>query len=327
MTNREEDFLSKWRSEKAHYQRWGDYVAQSIHVLISGKLSRQENYNFIRVPIEPRLKGEESLLQKAFHRNKNYDDPYGQIEDKVGLRVIVLLEADTRLVESLVMANDKWFAVKARDYEEEIETKPYEFGYQSRHLVVRSKGAQEYSDQDIPEGLPCEIQIRTLLQHAHSELTHDTLYKSNIKATSRMRRESAKSMALLEATGDYFDKLASLISEQVAPLRALDDAVQALYLDLVGAAPAGVETPLNDQLLDRYGPGVDLNALSAWLLDNEFIGKKIAARLGQRIWFRLPSILLVYYAVGTAERTAKRGTPIPDDDLEFVYSDLGKSLF
>lgn len=327
MTNREEDLLAKWKAEKALYERWGNHVAQRIRTLISGKLSRQENLNFIRLPIEPRLKGDESLLQKAFHRDKDYDDPYGQIEDKVGLRVVVLLQADTRLVETLIMGDDGWVAIKARDYEEEIEIKPYEFGYQSRHLVVRSKSAQEYTEEGIPEGLPCEIQIRTLLQHAHSELTHDTLYKSNIKATSRMRRESAKSMALLEATGDFFDNLAALISAQVAPLRALDDGVQAIYVEVVGTPPAGAETPLNDQLLDRYGPGVDPSILSAWVRDNDFIGKRIAARSVDRAWFRLPAILLVYYAVGTTERAAKRNTPIPDEDLEFVYSDLGKSLF
>ena len=49
--------------------------------------------------------------------------------------------------------------------------------------------------------------MRTLLQHAHSELTHDTIYKPSVVQTPAMLRAAAKSMALIEATGDYFEEL------------------------------------------------------------------------------------------------------------------------
>src|SRR3546814_12228521 len=37
-------------------------------------------------------------------------------------------------------------------------------------------------------GTPCEVQLRTLLQHAHSQLTHDTIYKPKTIASSHTKR-------------------------------------------------------------------------------------------------------------------------------------------
>ena len=68
-----------------------------------------------------------SLVQKAFHRHKGYKDPYDEIEDKVGLRFVVLLSEDIRVIEEDILACPHWDATKARDFEEEREAKPYEF--------------------------------------------------------------------------------------------------------------------------------------------------------------------------------------------------------
>jgi hypothetical protein len=42
---------------------------------------------------------EYSWLQKAFYRNKGCQDPYNNIEDKVGLPFVVLLANDRRCYE------------------------------------------------------------------------------------------------------------------------------------------------------------------------------------------------------------------------------------
>nr|WP_249804714.1 MULTISPECIES: hypothetical protein [unclassified Bradyrhizobium] len=71
-----------------------------------------------------------------------------------------------------------------------IAKTPYEFRYQSVHYIVRSRGDQKLDGQNITAGTPCEVQIRTLLQHAHSELTHDTIYKPSVKGTPAIARQS-----------------------------------------------------------------------------------------------------------------------------------------
>ena len=40
------------------------------------------------------------MLQKAFYRGKDYRSPYEDIEDKVGLRFVVLLTEDIRTIEA-----------------------------------------------------------------------------------------------------------------------------------------------------------------------------------------------------------------------------------
>src|SRR5690606_22227118 len=95
---------------------------------------------------------------------------------------------------------------KDKDFEAEREAHPLEFVYQSVHYVLKSKPGQAFNGVNLPAGLACEIQVRTLLQHAHSELTHDTLYKPKATAKPAVHRTVAKSMALIEATDEFFDE-------------------------------------------------------------------------------------------------------------------------
>ena len=293
MSDRESALLTRWHAEQNDYLRWGEFVVDHIHTLIRAEVEPRMASHFVRVPANPRLKDDESLIQKAFYRGKNYEAPYDDIEDKVGVRFVVLLEADVRLLGQAIEAEtDVWAAVKARDHEAEIANNPYEFNYQSLHFIVRSTSSPACAESSIPEGLPCEIQVRTLLQHAYSEVTHDTLYKPSIQATPHMKRAAAKSMALLEATGDYFDRLDGLIKDQVKPLRNLAETLTQEYAKLVEGVEPSSGSALDDLVLDRYGHDVDVPTLLDWLHSRAFIGKRIMERFEARASFKVPSILL-----------------------------------
>ncbi len=325
MTNHEDELLSRWEKEKDVYQRWGGFVACRVENLIVKRIAPRSIKHFVRVPAIPRVKDDESLLQKAFYRGKNYAQPYDSIEDKVGVRFVLLLDADVKLVGSLIENETAvWSAVKQRDHEEEIIESPYEFNYQSLHYVVRS--TQDLTVEGIPENLPCEVQVRTLLQHAYSEVTHDTIYKTSIRTTAPMKRAAAKSMALLEATSDYFEDLNDLIADQVKPLRELSDTLVKKYSALVGSPPSGNESPLNSLVLDRYGRNVDTNNMVDWLHSNPFIGERISERAKYLSSFRIPSVLLIYFCAYTCPNDTLKDCPILDKDLELIYNDLGKSI-
>ncbi|MCU9850361.1 RelA/SpoT domain-containing protein [Defluviimonas sp. WL0024] len=334
MTKRDQDFLARWHTERPDYERWGRYVVDRLKERLAQELGPKAAKGFLRLPVEPRLKDDVSLLQKAFYRGKGYEekghaDPFDAIEDKVGVRFVVLLAAHVNVVGRLVREEEAaWNSVKARDHEEEIEAKPYEFGYQSLHYVVRSKPGIEVDGKPIPADLPCEIQIRTLLQHAYSEITHDTLYKPSITATPKMKRAAAKSMALIEATSDYFSALDELIAQEVQPLTDLDAFLSARYAELVGVPAMDSETPLNQLILDHYGRfhASTTEALEPWLAGNKFIGERIAERRSARSVFRLPSILLVYFYADNEPYRAKKDSPLPDSELELIYGDVGQSL-
>jgi putative GTP pyrophosphokinase len=327
MSTRDDLFLQRWRNEKNSYLLWGQFVIERIQTILSKSLDEPSMLSFIRIPPVPRIKDEEALLQKAFYRDKGYANPYDDIEDKVGVRFVVLLEADVQILREKVEAETAcWSSVKARDHETEIASNPYEFVYQSVHFVVRSTEGQFFGDNGIPEAIPCEIQIRTLLQHAYSEVTHDTIYKPSVRTTPVMKRAAAKSMALIEATGDYFTTLDQLIAAQVRPLQNLNAFLEARYEELVGVPSAGPKSPLNGLLLDRYGHGIDLNVLHTWLKTHAYVGDRIAARRDASSCFRIPAVLLLYFAVGTTPMSAQDRCPAADTDLTKIYSDLGDSL-
>jgi putative GTP pyrophosphokinase len=120
-------FIERWRREEPLYAAWGYFVGSALRDRIAGRVAPTKLEMFLRMPVTPRVKTTDSLVQKAFHRHKGYKDPYDEIEDKVGLRFVVLLSEDIRLIEEDILACPHWDATKARDFEEEREAKPYEF--------------------------------------------------------------------------------------------------------------------------------------------------------------------------------------------------------
>lgn len=327
MTDRETSLIERWRSERDMYRAWGDYVAELLSTAVGQKIAPVSLELFFRIPIKPRLKEEGSLLAKAFYRDKNYANPYDEIEDKIGIRVVVLYSEEIRLVESEILTEKHWSATKARDFEEERNLRPFEFDYQSLHYVVRANSGNIYRGVTIADGTPCEIQVRTILQHAYSELTHDTIYKPTVKAEPGVKRAAAKSMALIEATDDYFAHVRSRIEAALEPGRKVTAVTLRLYRDLIAATPD--PSPLNTQMIDffrqwaREGFEDDLRSFyeqKAFLLAN------IAERAPTNLLYRQPSILLAYWAITKAPRAVAEKGPLSNRELAPLYGDLGLRL-
>jgi putative GTP pyrophosphokinase len=323
----ESDFLNLWRKELPAYTSWGQFVAQKLSEAIQNTVSPISLEAFLRIPVKARTKQEDSLLQKAFYRNKAYQDPYSEIEDKVGLRFVVLLASDVDKVQEAILAIDDWIADKARDYMEEQQARPNEFDYQSVHYVLRSRLPFKFEGVEIPADLPCEVQVRTLLQHAYSELTHDTIYKPNVQATPKLKRAAAKSMALIEATSDYFTAVNNEIQASLAKSRAISGVVDKHYSKWLGREPSN--GPVQSLLVDHYGNFVSENFesdLEKWWSEKHFLRDLISERHEQLVTYRLSAILLVYFCVSNFPAKSKQESPLPDKVLGQIYSDLGLSL-
>ncbi|MCT8891812.1 GTP pyrophosphokinase [Klebsiella quasipneumoniae] len=178
----EAEFLQRWRSEKTMYDAWGDFVVSYICERLIQDYSKDLK-SFLKVPVEHRLKKDNSLIDKAFYRLKQYADPYTEIEDKVGARFVVMLVSEISDISGIILKAAKegvWDAVQCRDFITERNASPTIFTYQSDHFIIRSKNRLEHNSIEINENIPCEVQVRTLLQHAYAELTHDVIYKTVI---------------------------------------------------------------------------------------------------------------------------------------------------
>ncbi|WP_419900762.1 GTP pyrophosphokinase [Roseomonas sp. USHLN139] len=327
MSDRETQLLELWRKERPMYEAWGACVSQTLTDAISAEVDPAELDLFFRIPLKPRTKGENSLLTKAFRRGKPYEDPYNDIEDKVGVRIVVLFSEEIRTVERAICACEKWNFVKARDFEQERDIRPFEFDYQSLHYIVRAKGKNFFAEEEILEGTACEIQIRTILQHAYSELTHDTIYKPSIKAEPGVKRAAAKSMALIEATDDYFTEVRARILSAQEPSRKISSSLDDMYKIFVGLLPD--KSPLNTILIDYYknfwGEEGSSDILD-FLKSKPFLSDRIKERFPNDLLYRQPASILIYWSIKQAPRAVSLDGPLSESELAPFYSDLGISF-
>lgn len=323
----EEDLVKRWEEEHPLYEAWANYVRNEVCAAVSEAIHPRSIYEFLRMPVEPRLKTTSSLVDKAFYRGKKYRDPYGGITDKVGMRFVVLLTTEIKTVERAVCQSAHWRCSKDRDYEEERRQKPLEFTYQSVHFIVRAKPDINVGDYLIPSGTPCEIQIRTLLQHAHSELTHDSIYKPKGTVSPKIARTVAKSMALIEATDEFFEQVMEDLKLASKAERDKIALLQRLYVEYVGREP---EVQKSDLLIVNAYVDLlcdDFEATLAQLLEERpYIAERIAKRAEGQHLYRQPAILLSYFFALSSPATGKERWPLTPEELRPIYRDMGLSF-
>lgn len=327
---KEQEFLDRWRIEEPIYRAWGNAVVAEVERCFAEQNNGRKLGEILKVQATPRVKDADSMVAKAFHRNKAYADPYDGIEDKVGVRFVVLLTNEITLVERAVVGSNLWTHSKDKDFESDRESRPQEFAYQSMHYVVRAADFIDSSDGTIPMGTPCEIQIRTLLQHAHSELTHNNIYKREpgTKVSRLVERTVAKSMALIEAVDDFFETVVDELNKASAAEKAALNDLRDVYLQSVGeaASPTNktdvlVVHAFKAQLPDNLGL-----ALQKFLVAYPTVPKLIKNQRDRRVLFRSSSILLAYFMAQQQPALTKELWPLTHQDLEPVYTDLGKRI-
>jgi ppGpp synthetase/RelA/SpoT-type nucleotidyltranferase len=222
----------------------------------------------VKIPPSFRIKEDNSYIGKALLRNKDYSDPIKDIEDKIGTRVVFLFSTDVKKAEELIINYDDWDAKVTKQYDELLSKDPEKFGYQSIHIVVSPKDNKVYSS-DV-ELLTCEIQLRTLLQHAYSEISHDSTYKGPFKNDKGILRSLSKSMALMEATDDYFCSIYEMLTDTSRKYQNYTIELEKLYLtfnsdykqsDIDSGITAGFYEVL-DLLESEYGQQITIEAIT-----------------------------------------------------------------
>lgn len=326
----ESEIRTLWEQEQPIYEAWSDYVRDRLVARLTEILAQQEPpgriSEFLKLPVQPRLKDAKSLVDKALFRDKKYADPYAEITDKAGMRFVVLLSSHIRLVEQAILDERDWDGSKDRDYEEERRERPLEFAYQSLHYVVRAARDITLGLVTVPKGTACELQIRTLLQHAHSELTHDTIYKPKKDASPDIKRTVAKSMALIEAADDFFEQVMRDLKSASKPVRDAIDALSRAYVRHVGIHPEAEKS--NVVVLDEFADQIpaDLTAQIDSLISSKgYILERIRSRYDARHLFRQPIILFAYLMAFSMPAKVKDIWPLTNEDLKLVFLDLGIS--
>ena len=206
MDAREQALLRSFNELKPTLLKWAGFLDVALLGLIK---ENHPDSGFVQMPPTYRCKSDKSLLDKAFHRDKDYADPLLEIEDKAATRIVVVTTDNVYKVKDLITASDEWECKITKDIRENNENNPNLFDYQSVHLILWPKDSYE---EQPPALLTCEVQIRTLLHHAYAEVTHDSVYKGPYKSDNALKRSLAKCMALMETTDDMFCGIFNKIS-------------------------------------------------------------------------------------------------------------------
>ena len=147
-----------------------------------------------------RIKAEESLFLKT--EKNGPTDPFSETEDIFAATIVVPNELNVPQVEEGLR---KGFIVVERKAQR--TRKPEEFIYDDVHMILRLKPEPGRSDPEI-EQLAVEVQIKTAMQAASSEISHDLVYKPSLLSWKKARLAS-RVRALVETVDDLLARIAT----------------------------------------------------------------------------------------------------------------------
>ena len=133
--------------------------------------------------ITTRVKDLGSLLKKV--DNKGINDPFSEIPDIVGARVVTLFLSDiNRIIETL----NSCFDVSVVDNKID-DTDPRLFGYLSVHVHARIKSTFQGTRYDRIKQFLFEVQVRTIAMDAWASVSRHLAYKSESDVPPELRRD------------------------------------------------------------------------------------------------------------------------------------------
>ncbi len=206
------------------FDRYGKDLEQ-IRQLLSIRLSQlalaytiANNLPYEAVMISTRVKSQKSFLHKLAKKGwPQFYYPNEVVKDLVGARVICWFIDDCAGMQKLIASSNH---LKVLDDVDDYINNPKPSGYRSIHLLATvgydSVQRSEGNVVLVNENLVCEIQIRTKLQDAWGDVTHDFHYKAKSSGVDNQAYE--KNIA----------EIASRLANEDQLLLNLRDAYQSL---------------------------------------------------------------------------------------------------
>ena len=314
MNDKELQLIEDYERIKPALQRWGNFVDETLTKEVLQELNTG---NFVKILPNNRVKDCKSFLFKAFYRQNLYENPFIEIEDKVGTRVVVLKSDDIATAADLIIGFKGWKAKITKELRQQIEDQPKIFDYQSLHIVVFPES--NYTDELGVDFLSCEIQIRTLLQHAFAEVSHDSTYKGPYRNDADILRDLAKSMALMEATDDYFCRIFNLMSDEKREISVFLRELTTLYKQLQPTFDNSVNFDLTDRLLGlQLQQKISLEEIERFMQKRK---KELARAISKKngAIFEQPISLLVSYYIHYHQTFLKENWPLNLQSLKDMF--------
>lgn len=308
------------------------YAAKLQILLVSLLEAHQLKYQIV----ESRAKDIDSFKEKITRGGKSYKDPMADLPDLCGARIIVYYADDVDKVAKMLSTEFLIVETELSHQQESLEVD--RFGYLSFHSIVKlNQGRQVLAEWNFAQAFKAEIQVRTVIQHAWSAVSHALQYKQETAVPSKLRRRLFRIAGLFELADEEFvgirdakgkllseaatalahgNKDVSITSETIKELLANDD-VMAAVIDAAVEAGFVVDEMSDDdsaipeiyEISRRLGLKGIGQITELLQLDNQAIFKKYKSKLSKN--WSAPQDYFVFFAL-----LNKAGEKVTAKDLE-----------
>lgn len=187
----------RWLELRPQYESLGRYM--------SDLLRRDLRKAGILPNVSSRAKTVDSFLKKIVR--KGYTDPFEEMHDKVGVRVVVPFISQLTAANQIIRSQ-----FDVRFFDNKLEGLGHDkFAYQSWHYDVQLKTPLNAAMEQY-RGWWVELQLRTESQHVWAEMAHRLLYKSDLEIPERVARRVHVLNAMLELADNEFEGTRDVIS-------------------------------------------------------------------------------------------------------------------
>jgi ppGpp synthetase/RelA/SpoT-type nucleotidyltranferase len=163
---------------------------------LAKKILTEKKINLLNISY--RVKSFESFYEKL--SRKKYKDPYLDVEDICGLRIVCFYPRELERVREIIQ---EIFLIK--DYIDKTGLHDIDrFGYRSNHHIVSLPNTSRYSNYT---NYKIEIQSRTILMHAWAHFQGNLEYKKTEHIPKEFRRKLFRLSAVLELVEEDFQSL------------------------------------------------------------------------------------------------------------------------
>ncbi len=219
-----DNLIDKFEDIRPLYERFTKKIFSLLEELIQeGKIE----YHLI----ESRTKKTSSFQEKIVRKQEKYSD-LSEITDLSGIRIIVYYPIDIPKVVTIINREFKIDKKNSRITGEDLN--PNEFGYLSSHIVFNLKENRKklvewsnYSD------FKCEVQIRTVLQHAWASISHALQYKSKRDIPTNLQRKLFRLAGLFELADEQFVDIRNIHQSLVKQINKDDIVVSEREINLL----------------------------------------------------------------------------------------------
>lgn len=321
-----DQFLAEMRADASLLELWARESVRLISEMIRAEIGPERFEGFYKIDPRYRLKTEESALRK-FDRWDSIESSK-DMHDLVGARFVVLLRTDLQIIENVIKGFSGWNTFSVRHFEDEVDDDPGFFDYQSIHLLIKGSRGTTIGGYLLTDDVTCEIQVRTMMQHAYAELCHDKIYKNFRSIPSSAKRLVARSMALMETTDSIFCETAEQLEEVAAGRDRWLKYLAGVYGQAIQRSSFSDDLvcPVIFDTFQHLLENVMLSEVGAMVVA-PVVRSRMMDRLGDKL-FSSAGCVLAYWLVENHFNETKRSWPDESllPGLQLVCADLGVSL-